>query len=159
MLVEVFLLTLERLLNPDFSGNSEMSLQFDDLNRVGNIWPVMMPAHNHITLALIMTVRLETACSELELDSGLLLRVAHSPVGNAVRELGAYLLNAELETAGDMREKKHDTEFIGRCVFHRRVLQGNWLVLFAHFSFCPTQKLTGAAALCRVPLKRFVGAD
>ena len=56
MLVEIFLLTLERLLNPDFSGNSEMSLQFDDLNRVGNIWPVMMPAHNHIALGLIVIV-------------------------------------------------------------------------------------------------------
>ncbi|MCC6859415.1 MAG: hypothetical protein IT158_12680 [Bryobacterales bacterium] len=115
-LVQPVPLALDRGLYPNRERRPEELFQLDHFDAVGNAWPIVAPADDAVALLRVVSMRLETAGPELELNSDALLGLARMTVGDAVRVSGPDLFNSKLQSLGDVCEKKNDTRSGARIV-------------------------------------------
>jgi hypothetical protein len=97
-------LAFQRYLHPDLKCRTEEPFQFDDLDPVRNIWPIMVPTDDTVTGLGAMAMRLEITRPVLKLNPDLLFGLSGVTIGDTVREGGTDLLYAELQAFGDMSE-------------------------------------------------------
>jgi hypothetical protein len=121
--IQLVLLILYGGLYPDLERRSEVPLEFDHLKMRRNVGPVVMPAHNAVTVGRLVFVRPETAGSVFEFDSDALFAISRVPIGYAVRVSSADFLDSELQTFRNTGEQEHYTQFILRGVLKWGVLE------------------------------------
>src|SRR5208337_1726792 len=95
-LVQPMPTVFDRNLYPNLKGNPKEPLEFNYLDMTGNGWPVVMPAHDTITLFRVVAVSLEAARPKLEFDADALLSVPDMPISNAIRVSRTNLLDSKL---------------------------------------------------------------
>jgi hypothetical protein len=92
---------------------SEYSRKLDDLNVLGAIRPIVVPANNHIHAGGIMAMCQERPAVVLKLDPNLFPPVwADPPPGKAIREASLDGFNLEIEGVVESAEEVDDAEFV-----------------------------------------------
>ena len=83
----------------------------------------MFPANDPIATIHRMPVGAEVAGTVFKLNADALFLASHSLAGDAIRETSMDTLDVKLHPATQLREKKHDAQFVCGCVTEGSALQ------------------------------------
>jgi hypothetical protein len=99
-------------IHPDIETVAELLSQFDDLEVLGDIGAIVLPANDPVASIGRVSMRGEVARSELEFDPNAPLLVADPLKCDAIRKARLYTLDVKLHAPTQVREKEGNAHLI-----------------------------------------------